>query len=218
MEITWHGQSCFTLKNGKTTIVTDPYQDIGLKLPKLNADIVTISHDHDDHNNPKAVEGDPKVLDWPGEFEVGGVAITGLEAFHYSKSEDDKAKNLGKIIIYTFNVNGIHICHLGDLGHKLTNEINESLGDVDVLMIPVGGKDTINHEKALSVIEQLDPRIVIPMHYKIPDLKVELDSLDPFLKEVGLSNPEKLPKLKFLKKDLPADDKTEYKILEAVTG
>ena len=192
MEITWHGQSCFTLKGNKITVVTDPYGEIGLKLPKLTADILSISHDHTDHNNIKAVEGEPRVFDWPGEYEAGEVMMTAIECFHYKKSEeeDEKVASRGKSLIFFFEIDGIRVCHLGDLGHKLTDDMVQAIGDIDILLIPVGGGNTIDHKTAHQVIEQIDPRIVVPMHYQIDSLKVdaELQNVEPFLKEVGAHN------------------------------
>jgi L-ascorbate metabolism protein UlaG (beta-lactamase superfamily) len=189
MEIIWHGQSCFTVKGRNATVVTDPYGDIGLRLPKLKGSIVTISHDHIDHNNVAGVEGDPKVFDWPGEFESGGVLMSAVEAPHYGEGADDEAKKRGKTLMFHFEVDGIKICHVGDLGQKLTDEMIEKLGDVDILMVPVGGNFTIDHKVAHSVIEQIEPRVVIPMHYKIDGLTVDIGELEPFLKEVGMHEP-----------------------------
>ncbi len=221
MEITWHGQSCFTIKGSKVTVVTDPYGDIGLKLPKLEAGIVTVSHDHVDHNNVTAVEGEPRVFDWPGEYEAGGVMVTGIEAFHYRKSEeeDEKVSARGKTIIYQMDVDNIRVCHLGDIGHKVTDEMLEAIGDIDVLMIPVGGASTIDHKVAHEVVERIDPRIVIPMHYKINGLKVDDDLQDvgPFLKEVGAQN-EPRENLVINSRSALPEDTTAFVVLEAKLG
>ena len=204
MEIIWHGQSCFTIKSGDITIITDPYEnEIGLKLPNLKADLVTISHEHKDHNNSTAIEGNPKILNWPGEYEVSGIQIQGIEAFHYSQSDDEKAENRGKTIIFTFALEGMKVCHLGDLGHRLTNEMTEAIGDTDLLFIPVGGLTTIDAKKAHEVIEQIEPRLVIPMHYKVDGLKMEIDGIEPFLKEIGQKDLEPIEKLRLKKTDLP---------------
>lgn len=221
MEIIWHGQSCFTLKGDRITVVTDPYGEIGLKLPKLKADIVTVSHDHADHNNTAAVEGEPHIFDWPGEYEAGGVMLVGLEAFHFKKSEeaDEKAVARGKTIIFHIDLDDLRICHLGDLGHKLTDEMVETIGDVDILLIPVGGGSTIDHKTAHQVIEQIDPRIVIPMHYKIDGLKVEteLQDVEPFLKEVGAHN-EGLDKLEIKGRASLPEETTSFVVLEPRLG
>jgi len=221
MEIIWHGQSCFTLKGSKVTIVTDPYGDIGLKLPALKADILTVSHDHIDHNNIDAVEGAPQLFDWPGEYEAGGVMMTALEAFHYRKSEeeDEKTASRGKVLIFHLEIDDIKVCHLGDLGHKLTDEMVEAIGDVDILLIPAGGDSTIDHKTAHQVIEQIDPRIVIPMHYKIPGLKVEADLQDvtPFLKEMGAHN-ESQESLEIKSRSSLPENTTAYVVLKPQLG
>lgn len=213
----WHGQSCFTIKGNGITIVTDPYsEEIGLKLPKLTADVVTVSHQHSDHNNTKAIEGNPKILDWPGEYEVKESSFIGTDAFHFSKGEGPEAEKRGGNIIFSFEVDGIRICHLGDLGHTLTNEMTEAIGDIDILMIPVGGTYTIDYKKAHEVIEQIDPRLVIPMHYKIDGLTLDIAPVQAFLKEVGQLNLQPINKLKVKRSELP-DDKTNFVLFEAVT-
>lgn len=218
MQIIWHGQACFSLKGKNAVIVTDPYsEEIGLKLPKLEADIVTVSHQHFDHNNTAAVSGQPKIFEWPGEYETKEIVITGIEAFHFSESEGKEGEKRGKIIIFCFELDGLKICHLGDLGHRLTSGLTEAIGEVDVLFIPVGGIYTIGAEKAHEVIEQIEPRLVIPMHYKIPGLKIDLAPLEDFLKEIGLKNPEEKEVLKISKSDL-SEEKTEYVIMKPVTS
>ncbi|MBI2463777.1 MBL fold metallo-hydrolase [Candidatus Peregrinibacteria bacterium] len=217
MEIIWHGQSCFTIKNNDITIVTDPYSGIGLKLPKLAADVITVSHQHQDHSFVEGVEGNPKVLDWAGEYEIKGVPFIAIDSFHYAKSEGPEAEKRGGNLIMVFEIDGVKMCHLGDLGHTLTNEMNEAIGDVDVLMVPVGGVYTIDHHKAHEVIEQIDPRLVIPMHYKVPGLTVELGEIEPFLKEIGQVNIEPINKLKLKKVDLP-EDKTNFVVMTPITG
>jgi L-ascorbate metabolism protein UlaG (beta-lactamase superfamily) len=205
MIIQWIGQSCFkiqTKNNGnEVTIITDPYDDkTGLKMPKTQADIVTISHNHHDHNNLDAVKGDPFVISTPGEYETKEVLIYGIPSYHDSKNGSEKGNNT----IYKFVSEEIHIAHLGDLGHALTNEQLEKIGTVDVLMIPVGGNYTIDYKKAIEIISQLEPRIVIPMHYKISGLTADIATVDEFVKNCALPL-EKMDKLKILKKDLPPD-------------
>ncbi len=221
MEITWHGQSCFTLKGNKITVVTDPYGEIGLKLPQLKADILSVSHDHASHNNVAAVEGEPRVFDWPGEYEAGGVMMTALECFHFKKSEeaDEKVATRGKSLIFFFELDGIRVCHLGDLGHKLTDDMVEAIGDIDILLIPVGGGTTIDHKTAHQVIEQIDPRIVVPMHYKISGLKTEpeLQDIEPFLKEVGTQN-EPQESLQIAGRSSLPEDATSFVVLTPQLG
>jgi L-ascorbate metabolism protein UlaG (beta-lactamase superfamily) len=204
MQITWHGHSCFTIKNGTGTVVTDPYDPatLGLKLPSLSANIVTVSHSHPGHSNSKAIEGKPLVFDTPGEYEASEIAVIAVPSWHNAKDKEDRGPN----IIFSFSFEDINICHLGDLGHVLTAEQNDQLGDVDVLLVPVGGVNTLEIKKTKELIEKIAPGIVIPMHYKIPGLKYELGSLDDFLKEMGIPAQEKQTTLKIEKKDLPKED------------
>jgi L-ascorbate metabolism protein UlaG (beta-lactamase superfamily) len=184
MEITWFGHSAFRLKGKVTSVVTDPYDPsmIGLKLPKIEADIVTLSHDHGDHNNSAAVDGAKFIAKGPGEYEIGGVAFTGTASWH----DNSKGSERGKNVIYTFNIDGLRVCHLGDIGqHQLTDEQVEDIGAVDILMIPVGGVYTVGAAEAAKIVTQLDPKVIIPMHYKLPDLKFDLEPVDHFLKEMG---------------------------------
>lgn len=182
MDITWHGQACFSLKGKSATVAVDPFGDIGLKEPKIVADILLISHDHFDHANRKAVTGDPYVVDLPGEYESHGVMIEGLPTFH----DDTEGADRGRNIVFSFVIDGIHFVHLGDLGHTLSDQAVERIGDVDVLFIPVGGYFTIDAKKAAEVVKQLQPRLTVPMHYQVPGLTVkELAPVDGFLKEVG---------------------------------
>ena len=201
MEIKWYGQSCFEVKTQDATLVFDPYcQDIGLKLPKLVADIVLISHQHSDHNNVEAVSGmskdkKPFVVSNPGEYEVSGVYILGIPSFHDKSEGAERGLNT----IYTVDGENIRLCHLGDLGHNLSNGELEKIGDVDILFVPVGGEYTIDAVKAASVINQIDPKIAIPMHYKISGLNLDLDDLENFARQVKISNLEGEDVLKITK-------------------
>ncbi|MDD5750699.1 MAG: MBL fold metallo-hydrolase [Candidatus Pacebacteria bacterium] len=218
MTITWYGQSCFEItaknkENSDTTIVIDPFsEETGLKMPKLAADVLLVSHGHFDHNNVKAVGGEPFLIDACGEYEVKDAFVKGLSAFH-----DDKAgKERGGVIIYKIEIEDIKICHLSDLGQKeLTGEQMEQIGDVDILMVPVGGKYTIDAKDASEIISQIEPRVVLPMHYALPGSKSkdDLDGVDRFLKVMGEEGvvPEK--KLKITAKNLPVDE-TKIVILE----
>ena len=206
MMITWLGHSCFKIVEKITgqnvIIVTDPFsKDIGLKAPNIEADIVTVSHDHYDHNNADSLRGNPFVVDSAGEFDVKGVIIEGIRSYH----DDKKGSERGINIIFRFDIEGLSLAHLGDLGDVLDNKQLEKLGGVDILFIPVGGKYTLDAKKAVEVISQVEPRIVIPMHYKTKDLKIDIDDLDKFIKELGIDvNYEE--KLKINKKDLPSED------------
>ena len=210
MEITWLGQSCFKIKGNSLILITDPYDTgIGLRLPKLEADIVTISHNHFDHNNINAVDGDPFVIDGPGEYEMKGINITGISSFHDQSEGQDHGNNT----IYLIEMDELRICHLGDLGHTLSNSTLEKIDGVDILMVPCGGVYTLGAEKAQEVISQINPKIIIPMHYKIDKLNVDLDSLDNFCKETG-TRKESQDKLVIKKSTLSQEEEEQIIILK----
>ncbi len=185
MEIDWFGQSCFRLREGNITIVTDPYdKSIGYNLPRLRADLVTVSHEAPGHANAAAVKGDPKVLTRPGEYEVKGVFITGIQTWR-GRGATGEAKEENTVFVFEFGE--MTVCHLGDLSRVLTQAQVESMPDVDILLVPVGGGGALDADKAAEVISQLEPRIVIPMHYRTPDVDLKLDPLSKFLKEMGVA-------------------------------
>lgn len=209
MQIIWRGQSCFQItsqigKNNLVNIVIDPFDEtIGLRIPKLEADILLVSHNHYDHNNIKAVEGDPFLVDGPGEYEVKGIFIQGIDSYHDSSFGKERGLNT----IYIIETEEMKICHLGDLGQKeLTDEQIEKIIEVDILMIPVGGIFTISAKEAMKIISQIEPKIVIPMHYCLPKLKVKLEDLDKFLKAMGIKKIEPLLKLSIKKKDVLTEE------------
>lgn len=203
MDIYWLGQSCFKIKGKSATLVIDPFDPefTGLKLPKdLDAQVVLSTHSHKDHNNIGAVSGSPMVIAGPGEYEVAGVSVEGVSTFHDSVAGVEKGINT----IYHMLIDGINIVHLGDLGHKLTENQLGKIDNTDILMIPVGGKFSLDSELAVEVVAQLEPKIVIPMHYQIPELKIEgLETVDLFLKEMGSENAETQPKLSITRDKLP---------------
>ncbi len=205
MYITWLGHSCFKLQDkigsDGVTVITDPFDnEVGLKVPHYEADIVTVSHAHHDHNNIGALRGQPFIIDTSGEYETKGVFIEGLDSSHGGQAKE--VKN----IIFRFEIDDISITHLGDLGQAtLDNKQLEKVEGTDILLIPVGGIYTINAKQAVEIVSQIEPRIVIPMHYKVPGLKMDLDSVEKFIKELGIK-PRQEEKLKISKKDLPAED------------
>lgn len=204
MEITWYGHSCFRLtERNYATVVTDPFdnKEIGYSPLKLKADIVTVSHDAPGHNNTDAVKGSSHVIDGAGEFEIGGVFITGVQADSAGKKAKDTARNT----IYVFDYDGITVAHLGDLKQAPSQTEIDALGTVNVALVPVGGGGGLNAAKAAEVISLLEPNIVIPMHYATPDAKVSLDSLNKFIKEMGLTKPESQPSLKVTRSGLPEE-------------
>lgn len=201
MEISWFGQACFKLKGKNATVIIDPYDPdfTGLKLPKdLSSDVVLVSHDHKDHNFTSA----PMVFDKPGEYEVAGVVITGISSFH----DNSEGKERGTNVIFHLLFDGLDIVHLGDLGQsKLTEQQIAEIGQTDILLVPVGSIYTIDAEVASDIVSQLEPKIIIPMHYKIEGLKFELEGVDKFLKEMGAENVVSQPKLSISKDKLPEE-------------
>lgn len=216
MQILWHGQSFFEISaKGEgaelVRIALDPFGDkIGLKVPKAEADILLVSHSHEDHNNIEAIKGAPFLIDSPGEYEVKGIFVKGISAFH----DNQQGKDRGVVVIYRIEAEGMVVCHLSDLGQKeLTPEQVEEIGEVDILMMPVGGTFTVDAKDASEIISQIEPRMVIPMHYKIPGLTVDLNPVDKFLKEMGEEGIKPEPKLKVSLKDLPQEE-TKIVVLE----
>ncbi len=216
MQIIWYGQSFFRIltqkgKNSQVDLVIDPFDEkIGLKVPSLETDILLITHCHHDHDNVKAIKGKPFLISGPGEYEIKEVFVQGIPAFH----DNVGGKERGLNTIYTIETEEIRLCHLGDLGQKeLTSGQLEEIGDIDILMIPVGGVYTISAKGASKIISQLEPKIVIPMHYFIPKLKIKLEGLNKFLKTMGVKTPEILKKFLIKKKNLPANG-TKIIILE----
>ncbi|NTU98524.1 MBL fold metallo-hydrolase [Candidatus Falkowbacteria bacterium] len=206
MLITWFGQSCFKIQDktgsDSVSLVTDPYDNsIGLKMPKIEADILTISHDHPDHNNRESIKNEPYVIDMAGEYETKNVSVEGVEAFH----DEKKGAERGKVIMYRIDMDDITVVHLGDLATTLEPKQLESLVGADILMIPVGGKYTLDAKKAVEVVSQIEPRIVIPMHYMVDGLKAEVEGIEKFIKELGIK-PRYEEKLKISKRDLPQED------------
>lgn len=206
MIITWQGHSCFKIQDkigpDGVTVVTDPFdKKTGLKVPGFEADIVTVSHQHHDHNNVEALRGNPFIITSPGEYDRKGVLIEGIDSYHDKNSGGERGNN----VIYRIEIDDISVAHLGDLGHTLDNAQLEKLVGTDVLLIPVGGKYTIDAQQAVEVIAQIEPRIVIPMHYKVDGLTLDIEGVDKFIKAIGIA-PTYEEKLKIAKKDLPQED------------
>lgn len=203
MEIKYHGQACFSIEEKGVTVVTDPFQEeIGLKLPKLSADAVTVSHNAPAHNNADAVEGDPKLFSWPGEYETKGIHFRMIHSFHNQKDDKDQLENN----LTTINWGGIRLCHLGAQGTKFTPEQLEQVGDVDILFVPVGGKECLDPKKAKEVIEQIEPRVVIPMCYDTAGSKLELGDLESFLTVMGTKVEEPMDSFTVKRSELPEDN------------
>lgn len=212
MEVSFIGHSCFKIKGKNATIVFDPYspEKVGFKLPKLEADVVCVSHSHEDHNNISGVKGveegkTPFVVLGPGEYDVKGIHVRGIKTFH----DDKEGKERGINTLYYCEIDGFFVLHLGDLGHELSKEILEEFDRVDVLLIPVGGVYTIDAEKAVDIISEIEPSYVIPMHYqteKLTGVSQKLDTVDKFISEWGSDTVKKETKLKITSKgDLPEE-------------
>jgi L-ascorbate metabolism protein UlaG (beta-lactamase superfamily) len=200
MEITWLGHSCFKIKGKQATVITDPYSpDTGYTLGKQNAAIVTVSHQHPGHSYTAGINSDPHLVTGPGEYEISNVLIIGLASYH----DDEKGLIKGKNTIYLIEMDDITICHMGDLGHPLTESQTEEMGNVDILMLPVGGVSTINASMAAAIVRQIEPKIILPMHYGTPSLKRTLDPVDKFLKEIGTHDITPQAKLTITRNNLP---------------
>ncbi len=219
MEITWFGHSCFRLmERGLASVVTDPYDDsLGYPSLKLKADIVTVSHPAPGHDNIDAVKGEKRALTGPGEYEIGGVFITGIPT---NRADGEKKKGKGTEAktntIYVFDYDGFTVCHLGDLDHVPTQAQIEALGAVNVALVPVGGGGGLNAAQAAEVISLIEPSLVVPMHYRTDSGSSSLDPVSKFLKEMGLGTVKTEPLLKLSKSGLP--DETHVVLLETKTS
>lgn len=214
MDIYFGGQALFKLKGKNAQVIIDPFdpQFTNLKLPKdppagragLTADVVLVTHDHQDHNNVGVVTtaggGKPLKFSEPGEYEIAGVVITAIDSFH----DDTQGSQRGKNTIFHIYFESLNIVHLGDLGQsQLTEDQITQIGEVDILLIPVGGVYTIDGKKASTIVSQLEPKIIIPMHFKMEGLKFDLEGVEVFLKEMGVENNVPQPKLSITKDKLP---------------
>ncbi|MCU0479686.1 MAG: MBL fold metallo-hydrolase [Anaerolineae bacterium] len=182
MDITWYGQNCFKItERGRLTIITDPFSEhIGLAIPKLKADVVTLSQNHPDYNNLEAVKGYEHVLTGAGEYEIGGVFIYGIPLHYVGESV---VQNVG----YVFKYDDISVVHLGNLSHVPDQSTLESIGEVHVALVPVGGGNALKASAATEVISLLEPSYIVPMHYGLSGLNDHLEPVEKFLKEMGLS-------------------------------
>ena len=209
MDITWFGHACCRLRDRGITILADPYDDTtGYQLPRVKADVVTVSHEDPHHSDVKACRGEPFLISGPGEYEIKGVFITGIPTYHDNKRGALRGPNT----VYLFEFDGVTVCHLGDLGHVPTQTQVESLSHVDVLLVPVGGSESLKATEAAEVIGLLEPKIVIPIHYRTERTTVALEPITTFLKEVGVPAPVPVDMLKVTQSSLP--DETQIVLLE----
>ncbi len=200
MEISWLGQACFRIKTTHGIVLTDPCDpNTGYTLGKITPRIVTVSHDHRDHNYTQGVQGEFKVINRPGEYEISNILIFGIGAYH----DTEQGKQRGKNIIYRIETDDLSVCHLGDIGHSLSAAQVEQLQNCDILMVPVGGVFTVNGTGAAEIVRQITPKIVIPMHYKTAASKIQLEPVDRFLQEMGATAAVPQPKLNITKSTIP---------------
>lgn len=208
MDITWFGHSCFRIKGKDATLVTDPISsELGYPEAGLEADIVTLSHRHPGHDNAASVGNGPRVVGGPGEYEIRDVFILGMGTFHDSSQGEERGKNT----VYLIELDDIRVCHLGDLGHALSPQQVEELGNVDVVMVPVGGVSTIDAKTAREVVLVLGAKIVIPMHYQT-EVSSWLEPVNPFLKEMGVTEPVLQAKFAITRSAVPPE--TQVVLLE----
>jgi L-ascorbate metabolism protein UlaG (beta-lactamase superfamily) len=213
MEIKYLGHSSFLIKTKNAKLVTDPYDSevVGFKFPKTEADLITISHNHKDHNFTKNIVGvngvDPLIIDMPGEFEKGGIRVFGFQSFH----DKTKGSERGENILYKFEAEGISVLHCGDLGFVPEDSFIDALGEVDILMVPVGGVFTLDPEEAGQLVKKIEPQVIIPMHYNQPKLNQKsfegLQPVSEFTKKFGVENIVPLPKLVYKKEEIEQEMK-----------
>jgi len=204
------GLSCFRIRGSQAVVITDPFPPgLGYTLGKQTADIVTVSHQHPSHSYDQGIGSEHRLVKGPGEYEISGVLILGIGAYHDSV----KGQSRGKNTLYLMEIDGVNVLHLGDLGHALNDEQAEEIGNVDILLLPVGGVNTINAAMAAEVIRKLEPKVVVPMHYKTEKGSPDLEPVENFLKEMGQAQVEPRPKLTISRNSLPLT--TEVVVLTA---
>lgn len=202
MEITWLGHSCFRIRGREAAIVTDPCPpSSGYTIGKPTANIVTVSHAHENHSFVKAVAGKPVLIERPGEYEIHGAFVTGIRTYHDERKGETRGANLSFVV----EMENVRVCHLGDLGHTPTPDQVEEMSGVGVLLVPVGGQTTIDGATAAEVVNIIEPRIVIPMHYRTEVTKGDLSPIDRFVKEMGAKDLEPQPKLAITRASLPQE-------------
>lgn len=215
MDITWYGLSCFRLvERGQTTVVTDPFSEtIGLPMPKLRGDVVTVSHDSPGHNAVDTVKGQQYVLAGPGEYEIGGVFITGIPLHHIDAETGIYRRNVAYLMKYPTDVT---VLHLGDLSHIPDQSTIEDFGEVHVVLVPVGGGNTLSAAMAAEVIALIEPYYIVPMHYGVSGMTLELDPVDKFLKAMGISRVVEQDMLRISANDVK--EQPEVVVLNPVVG
>jgi L-ascorbate metabolism protein UlaG (beta-lactamase superfamily) len=209
MEIVWLGHSCFRIRGREATVVADPCPpNTGYQIGKPTADIVTISHSHPDHSYVKAIAGKPTILLNAGEYEIHGAFVTGIPTFHDAQHGEEQGRNL----VWIVEMEDIKVCHLGDLGHTPNAEQVEDMVGADVLLIPIGGKNTLDGAKAAEIVSLLEAKLVVPMHYKTDAHSDGLEGPERFLKEMQVTTVEPQPKLQITHSSIPSE--TQVVILD----
>ena len=208
MEISWLGHACFQIRGKNIVLITDPFPPQSAPIPRegarkgsLNASIVTVSHNHSMHNGVESVGGNPRVVRGPGEYEISDVLITGVASYH----DDQRGQVYGRNTIYIIHMDDLVICHLGDLGHILQESQLEEVADADILLIPIGGGNALNPTQAAEVISQIEPRVVIPMHYSVAPTGEISSELTLFCREMGVETIEPQPKFSVTRNSLPGE-------------
>lgn len=212
-EITWHGHACFTIAGRDVTVLMDPVPDSsGYSLGSPAAEIVTVSHDHSGHSALEQIQDGFRLINGPGEYEIQDVLIDGVQTYH----DGNQGKQSGKNTVYVVEIEDLVICHLGDIGHVLTDKQIESIGAVDVLFVPAGGGPIITQEQAAELIAQIEPSIIVPMQFRTEHGDLEREPIGGFLKEMASAEHEQLPKLRIRKSDL--GESVRIVVLEPVSG
>lgn len=201
MDITWLGHSCFRIKGKEATLLTDPFDEsIGYPWSRPTANIVTISHGHKGHSNAEGVDGNPRVISRPGEYEVSGVFVIGLPTFHDAEDGSIRGRNTS----YLIEMDDIKLCHLGDIGHQLSSRHVQELNGIDVLFVPVGGVSTADAKGAAQMVRSINPKIVLPMHYQT-EVVGWLEPVSKFVSEMGLGEVLPQPRLSFTRSNLMSE-------------
>ena len=203
MELIWLGHSCMRLRSRDTIIIQDPFdRSLGYHIGRWTADVVTVSHDHPGHNNVSAVQGNPKVLRGPGEYDIGPASIIGISTFH----DKQRGKERGRNIVFAVEMDDVRVCHLGDIGEVPTTEMVKAIGAVDVLLLPVGGSTTIDAQGALETVNLFEPKVIVPIHYQTPALqRQDLAGVEQFLQMMAIAHPTPVPRLNVTASNLPSE-------------
>jgi L-ascorbate metabolism protein UlaG (beta-lactamase superfamily) len=213
LDITWLGHACFRLRGRDATLITDPYgRTLGLTLGRQNAEVVTVSHDSPNHSAVEAIGGQPRMVRGPGEYEIGGIMVTGVS----TPGERAGGGTWGRNTAYAIEIDDLVVCHLGDLGKTLNPEQIEALKDPAVLLIPVGGHCTVSSAEVAEVVSQLEPKLVVPMHYALPGIGLDLDPIEPFCREMAVEETKTQPRLSVTRSSLP--DETTVVLLDATAS